>query len=486
MNPYPFQEADLATLRRQNYVGLLNMGTGSGKTALTCWAIRDSGAKRVLILAPAQTIENAWRPTVEKLLGVQVREIGNGSKAKKEALLDWILGYDGIYIATHQFFTRSDVSDWSGDLLAVDEAHANGLATPGKKGQRKLSGYNVKDGEPMCQRFGMRLLLSGTALRNKFELAWSHSRFLWPHLDQRGQIAARNHIVWQNDRQVWQEIYTSQRNADGTPKKVRQFLGEKEPGRWVSEAPCVITHFKREKCCAFHPNGYLPLDEPTVIHETVPLLPAQKKAVAELEAMMMTWLDDNPLVAEIPLTKLTRIRQMTLAVPTVTIADDEREEVDFGLDAPSPVTEAVIEDLNTAYDDENVVVFTDSQKYARVLTHRLNQAGIPAFEFSGQTKKDREQNLARFGRDFRVVVGVLAAISEGVDTLQHAAKTEFWVSSSLDETLNEQGRGRLDRMGGIGQVERVYYHDDLGLSEGRFGEALERRLLLQRSLRKVA
>lgn len=482
-DPFPYQADDLAKARKHNYRALLNMGTGSGKTAETLFAIRDSGADVSLVIAPEQTHANAWLPTVPKILGIEGRVIGNKNKATKQAMTDFLFGYPGLYLVTPELFTRADVSEWRGDFLAVDEAHK--LANPRTRGQRKLGGGNVADDEPLAARFDGRFLLSGTILRNKFELAWSHSQVLWPELSKRGEIAHNSLIVWQNDRMDYTTVYTNQRDRNGNVKTVKQYYGEKEPGRWMSEAPCVITHWKRENCCEHHPNGYLPLNEPTEKRETITLAPAQKKAIREMESVMMTYLDENPLVAEIPLTSAARIRQLTLGVPTVTYDEDEKAEVSFDEDCVSPFYNRLEEFLTEEAADENVVVYVDSQKFAEVVTARLNRAGVPAFEFSGKTRNTRQADLEQFGTKYRVVVGVIAAISEGVDSLQHVSKTEVWLSRSTDETLNEQAMGRLDRIGQRGQVFRLMLEDDLGLAQGRYSEALEKRLMLNRSLKSA-
>lgn len=481
MTPYPYQRQDLDVMQANGYRALLNMGTGSGKTFEALQAHIESRSRVTLIIAPDQTHGSAWLPTLEKM-GLTGRVIGNGNKAKKQALFDFSMGYSGVFLCTPEFFTRTDVSGWSGDLLIVDEAHK--LATPKSKGQRKLSGYVAADGQPLAQRFRGVLLLSGTALRNRFELAWSHSRTLWPHLYESGQISYDNFYGWQHQRMEYSEIYTSRRDHNNQPVKVKQYFGEKHPGRWVSEAPAVISHKKRERCCAFHPNGYLPMNEPTVIHETIALTSAQKKAVAELEKTMMTWLDDNPLVTEIPLTTATRIRQMTLGVPTVTYDEDDKAEVSFAVDCESPYLDWVLNFVEE--NDEPIVIYTDSQKFAAVTVARLNAAGVSSFEFSGATRNSRDAMLKEFGTKYRVVVGVIAAIAEGTDGIQHVAKTELWLNASLDGTLNEQAEGRLDRIGQTGQILRVYLHDDLGLSENRFSESIEKRLALAKSLRTVA
>ncbi len=200
---------------------------------------------------------------------------------------------------------------------------------------------------------------------------------------------------------------------------------------------------------------------------------------------MMTWLEENPLVVDIPLTKAIRVRQFTLGVPTVTYDEEDNAEVTFAEDCVSPVYNRLEEFLTDEVPDENVVVFVDSQKFAAVVTARLNKAGISAFEFSGATRKTRMADAEQFGSKYRVVVGVLAAIAEGLDLLQYNSRTDVWLSRSTDETLNEQAAGRLDRNGQRTQVFRLILEDDLGLSAGRYSEAVEKRLALNRSLRKA-
>lgn len=484
LEPYDYQAWDLTRLRSAGYRGLLNMGTGSGKTAETLFAVRESNPTTTLIIAPEQTHQSAWLPTIQNILDTEGRVIGNGNKAKKQALFDLEMGYGGVYLCTPELFTRADVSAWSGDFLAVDESHK--LSTPKSKGQRKLSGYHVSDGEPLVRRFDGRLMLSGTPLRNRFELAWSYGRALWNEMYRRGEPGYDNFYAWQAMYMKYQNVYTNQRDANGQPKVVKQYLSEINPGQWLSEAPCVITHLKRENCCPYHPSGYLSLEEPTVKREIITLHPAQKKAIRGLEDHYMTWLGDNPMVCDLPLTKATRIRQLSLGVPTVTYDEQDNAEVTFETNCISPFYDRLEEFLRDEAADENVVVFVDSAKFARVVTDRLNARGISAFEFSGQTRATRNAQAREFGTTYRVLVGVLAAIAEGYDGLQKVSNTEVWLSRSTDETINEQAEGRLFRIGQHKQVLRLELVDDLGLAEGRYSEAMEKRLMLNRSLRRVA
>lgn len=485
ITPQPAQAADLDIIEAAGYRALVNIEPGGGKTALSAWAIERSGSKVTLVIAPKQTHITAWAEDVKRAIGREVRVIGNDRKATKIALADFELGVPGIYLATPQFFTKTDVSNWSGDMLIVDEHHL--LNSAKTKGQRKLTGYTPKEQEEaLTRRFPMCLALSGTSWRNSFSRAWATMRLLWWWRDGHGDIAYDNYYAWQGQRMDYEEVYTNQRDQFGKPKKVKQFLNEKVPGTLISEAPCVITHFRRHECCEFHPTGFLPHEKPNVTEHIVDLTPAQKRAIRELEDHYMTWLEDQPLTVELTLTQKQRIRQLTLGVPTLTFDEDDKVNVDFDVDCESPFYEEVLSILEELPEEEPVTVFLESQRFARVLTEKLNRDGIPAFEYSGATVKTREADKAQFGSKFRVAVVSLAAGGTGMSGLHYVCKTEIWVETSVDDVNNVQGEARVDRMGGRGQVDRHFIHDSMGRSQGKMSEQLEKREALARTLRRAA
>lgn len=444
------------------------------------FAAHESGAKQILIIAPLGTHESAWGRTVRAVTGQEVRPVGNTKKAEKEALTDLKLGYPGYYIITPQLFTRSDIDDWTPDMAIVDEVHMLGKAH--KKGQEKL--------EQLGQQVPMKLALSGTPSRRAFERNWAIMRFLWPERNGRGEIAYINHYMWQKERMTSEIIYTNQRDQWGQPKKATKWLNEAEPGRLYSEAPCVLQHFRRERCCEFHPEGFLEFDEPNVIERTVELHPKQKKAIKEMETQYLAWLGDNPMIADLTLTQKQRIRQLCLGVPSITYERDEDGEekavVDFKTDCESPFADEVEKILGDLDENEPVVVYLESQKFARVLTERLNQNGWKAAEYSGKTTKNRDEYLNRFGRDIQVLVLVISAGGTGLDGLQEKSNTEIWVEHSVDDTNNEQAQARQDRLGAKKQVQRYIINDDMGYSEGQLSSQLTKRVAINKSNRKAA
>ena len=506
--PLEFQLADQKTLADNNYRALLAIEPGGMKTAAALMAHKNSGSNVTLVVAPEATHGTAWRPQAEWILGEEVRVVGNsGRKAVKDAMADFKLGYPGVYAITPQLLTRMDTSDLMMDLLVVDEGHQ--LNNPGSKGQKAM--------QSLADKTDGRLFLSGTAWRNNFERAWSVMRLLWPELYRRGEVAYDNRFLWMRDRMMSEEVlipprkwypttwekYRSlpegywRKNINGVPHigepgTAKKWLNEEEPGRLLSEAPCVIIHKKRETCCEYHPGGFIDLEEPQVIEHVIELTPTQKTAIKDLEKTMLTYLEDNPLVVELPITLQQRIRQICLGEPVVeeyTGLDKDGEEVEkqrlrFEENCKSPFYTQLLEILEED-EDENIVVYLESQSFAEVLVKKLNKDGISAFEFSGKTKKTRDADLKEFGTKYRVIVIVISAGGVGLDGLQQQSRTEVWFERSLDNSNNIQAESRQDRYGGKGQVQRHILQDSEGYAAGRFSEEIARRQALNATLRKV-
>lgn len=477
--PYDWQRADLALLRANNYTGLLNIQPGGGKTPLSIWALDEAQSQVNLVIAPLNTHEKTWIKTVKTLTGKDVRKIGNGKKSEREAMFDFEMNFPGWYLITPQLFTRLDISGWSMDGVIVDEIHM--LNKPRSAGGKQL--------ERLAHLAEHRLGLSGTPSRRSFERNWTNMRFLHPELMYRGQVAHDNFFMWTKTRMVGEEIYTSQRNRDGSPKKVMQWQAEAEPGRLFNEAPCVVQHFRRDKCCDFHPEGFLSLDEPQVIERVVQLNPKQKRAIKELEDQYLAWLDNQPLVVELTITQRQRIRQMCLGVPTLSYTLDEDGEevtnVDFEADCESPFADEVEAILENLDDNEPVIIHLESQRFARALTERLTRNGYKAAEYSGKTSKVRDSYLERFGTDIQVLVAVSSAFGTGTDGAQRVCKTEIILEHPVDDVVAEQRDARLDRMGRRDQIQRYVIHDSEGYSAGQLSAQLTKRLLSNISNRKA-
>lgn len=448
-------------------------------TVLAVAAMLEAGAEQVLVIAPDSTHMSAWDKTYHVLFEQpgHVRILGNKSKAQKEALADFEWGVAGWYVATPQFFTRAFNADWNPDAVIADEVHQ--YTNPGTRGQKHLSGRSRADRNPLSVRATYKLALSGTPARNKFERLWGVTRFLWPEEDGDFEVAEVPFSAWQKNRM------RSEFNPFATSG--RTYTTEILPGRLLREMPCVIQHKRRETCCEHHPGGFMPVAEPVVIEEVVDMTAKQKKTFTELESKGLAWLNDNPMVASLPITAQLRIRQAILGELSVEDYFDEKSEqvkqrVWFEPNAKSPHADR-IEELLDSMGDEPVLVLTASKIFAKYLTARLNKRGDTARELTGDTIKTRAQDVREFGDEFRVAVAVIDAIGTGTDGLGDRCATEIWADRSLDRANNTQAEARLDRRGQSRRVVRHILRDSTGYSERQYTRQAIASAELDKSLR---
>jgi superfamily II DNA or RNA helicase len=183
------------------------------------------------------------------------------------------------------------------------------------------------------------------------------------------------------------------------------------------------------------------------------------------------------MVAEVPIAARIRLRQITLAVPTLT----EDDEVVFADNAVSTKLNALQEIIEDNPNDA-MLLLTDSQKYAKLVATRL---GDKAFEWSGQANQaQREAAKQKFLKgELKYIVAVIPAIAEGVDGLQDVCSTVVWLSHSDSNLMNQQV---LDRIRRRGQKEIVKVYDIVArdtYDEGQISNLVQKQLDMNATLR---
>jgi hypothetical protein len=199
LDPYPFQEADVANALQHEATGFVVAETGAGKTLIATEIGLSLDVQTRLVIAPAGTHKTVWARTIERQdPGAVVRRI-DGSPKGKDAMnaLEW--GEPGWYTITPQLFTLMGTEKknehgkvtrakvWPDtlkvDLAIADEAHLLGGGGAATDALRRL-------------KAGHRLAMSGTLVRNKVENFWPLLRWCYPHLNGPGQLADVNRERW--------------------------------------------------------------------------------------------------------------------------------------------------------------------------------------------------------------------------------------------------------------------------------------------------
>ena len=418
---------------------------GVGKTVMGVETAIRLSAKTVLIIGPLNTYWG-WYDTIQRQTEYKatITKI-DSTKTGKQAFEDIKMGKDGWYFVGREYFRTKD---WAGivpDIAMVDECHF-------AQNRKSKSFKTLKTLKPK-----FKLSMSGTPFGNKFEGFWAVSRWLWPN----DQIVDKS--FWR-----WVDKYCE---TQYSPFSQMDIIGEREPGAFAKTLPCYIRLFPAKEIDTVSEVRY------------VDLVPSQRRVYEKFQKDLVVWLEENPLVAEVPVAARIRLRQMTLAVPS--IADDGG--VYFEDDAVSTKYKALAEIIEDNPTDP-MLILTDSQKYARIVVNRLNAKGEVAFEWSGMAnQKQREEAKQEFlNGTLKYIVAVIPAIAEGVDGLQDVCSTVVWLSHSDSNILNQQV---LDRIRRRGQKEIVKVYDIIArdtYDEGQLSGLIETQLKMNASLRKGA
>jgi SNF2 family DNA or RNA helicase len=265
--------------------------------------------------------------------------------------------------------------------------------------------------------------------------------------------------------------------------------GERVPGQLASSLTCYIAHYQRERCCKYHPNGFLAhLAPPIRIERDLTMTKAQAEFYHNMEKSYVAFLttpDENgkvPVVAEFPITARGMLRFCALGLPSY---NPDTEKLYFDVKCDSPKLDCLAEDLR-ALDGKRALILTHSKQFAIVAAQRLNDQGFNVATWNGDvTKKRRNEILDKFiSGELDAIVGVISAMGTGTDGLQEAAYNVMWLSVDDDPSNVVQGIGRLDRLGQKHQVTMIEYRMLKTYDVGHLDRQITHMLELNRSLVK--
>lgn len=443
------QRASVERMASEPTGGVLNASeTGVGKTLVTVELAREIGARRILVVGPANPkVRESWEQTF------QVQELGLSFSSLTASNLDifdvqdpgdgvWYVSKD--FMRYHDAIQNAEKDDvvkvpWhkaNFDMVIADEAH---FST-----NRKAKTTQVLW---RLHKVPFRVALSATPQGSNFTGFWALCRFLWyDHLKPGATddmprnekfIIDSSFTRWSAQWCDFETTYTSRRDAYGNPEKIVKAVGPKgnDPREFVESLPCYVS-LKATRVPTHTRRVYLELS------------PQQRRIHEELVENALAWLNENDFISvDYPITKMQRLRQVTLATPVLT----EEGEVTFDLDGPSAKIDA-IEKIRALEPEERVVVFTTSEKFTRVVASRMPDALVWTGPVS---KKKRMERLATFlETPGALLVATYGAIAEGMDGLQHVCRTEVWADEPYSVVQATQVEGRLNRRGQTREIIR--------------------------------
>lgn len=455
LTPYEYQQRDIDKLVANNGTGIIATQVGGGKTLIAVETAKALGTKTNLVIAPKGTHKRAWERTIRMQIADADIQWLDSSYMGRQSLNKLANNVPGWYIISPEFFRKFGWAYIRPDLAIFDEAHR----ASNRKSRTAIMLHSLKATR--------RIAMSGTIAGNKIDGIWSILKWVYP------EVAGNSYWKWVEENCATEVDYFAGRVV----------TGERTPGAIVKSIPCYIRHLKRDNCCEFHPEGIdYQLPSMQTIVRTVKLSPEQRSIYKKMETDFVAWLGDNPLVVEVPVSLRVRLRQITLGTPV--ISDDG--EVGFDTSTKSTKIDELFDIIKDSVDGEKMLILTHSQKFAKIVTQRLRNAGHSAQEWSGAiTQNNRNEILEKFiDGEVRFIVAVISAIGEGTDGLQLACSTVVWLSKDDNALLNEQAAGRLDRQGQKQSVVSYEIVAEDTYDEGQMSNLVNRQLAMNRSLRK--
>jgi superfamily II DNA or RNA helicase len=424
---------------------------GAGKTLIAVEVVKQLDSKVVLLIAPLGT-RLGWRVTFERQGVALPFKWINSTKEGKQARDDWEWQQPGIYFVGVEYFTRlgweagKRTKIWSlkPDIVLFDEVHrAQNRDSKTYKTLKHVTG-------------GFKLSMSGTPAGNKFDGAWAVTRWLWPDSVN-------------NSFHKWAEAYCEFEYDRFSPNG-KKIVGEAFPGYFFNSLPCYIRI-----------ESELNVDNVQEV-KYVELSKRQREAYEQLEEKMITWVEGNPLVVELPITLRARLRQASLGMFSV----DADGDVSFANDCESPKIDAMFDVLKNDWAGEPALILTDSRKFADVVVNRLNDSGLSASAWHGSVSQvEREKAKEDFiAGNVKYIVAVTSAIAEGVDGLQHACRNILWLSRSDNRLLNEQAMARVMRQGQTKQVRSTEIIALNTFDSGVLSSHIQKAIEMNKSLRE--
>jgi superfamily II DNA or RNA helicase len=448
----PDQEAAVEKVVNEPTRAVLNASQfGTGKTLVTVESAQRIGGDGVILIAAPLFTKHSWASTILRQHPTAVVQFINSSKAGKAAMENMLASVPGWYIIGREYLASKRVREQvipfhhKLDVFIYDEC--------ARWANYKSAGWTQVMKRMRNAKF--KMALSATPAGNKFTGLFTITHWLWPKYEGHD-----SYWTFVADHCETHEDWFAGVVVDG----------EKNPGHYVASLPCYV---RLEK----------DFGEPLEAEIKVELSPRERAAYNKFEDNLILWLGDNPMVAKFPIVKRVRLRQMTLGELAY---DEVNDEITFDPGMKSTKYEA-LKGLIAEYEDEPMVIFTESQKYANLVVQKLVADGYAAAEWSGKVnEKSREEIKRRFmdsdGVDY--IVATVASIGEGVDGLQARSRFMVWLSRSDNNQLNEQAFRRLYRRGQDRQVISVDIVAMDTYDEGVLSNNIEQALRMNRSLKK--
>lgn len=429
-----YQVEGVKLLRQRGRV-ILGDDPGLGKSAQALWAIKENNKQRVLIICPA-TVKPTWAEQIEQWDKGATYSMVSGKLQQRE---------DAIRAKAKYTIINYDVIKKHIDLILkipydtiiIDEGHK--ISNRSSVATKLIFKITAKDKDVDLY------IVTGTPYKN-------HPSDIWSYLHAINPVKFSSYWAWV--RKYFELVENPY--AQFAPKKPGKILDPKafkaDHERYIIRRRSVDVYGGKE----------------TVRLINVPIVMDKDQREIYQSMKKESWcsVHGKEFVADNPLTKLTRLRQICLS-PELLINDSD------GVGGAK--LEALVEFISNHND--KIVLFSMFSSGIKRISKVLNSLGIKTVTITGdRNEQQRIDAREQFKNDpaVRCIAINIDSGGAGLDGLQHASSSIVMLDKHWNPSMNLQAYGRLDRKGQTSLV-RVWNFQIKGSVEKRVDDIVRRK-----------
>ncbi len=290
----------------------------------------------------------------------------------------------------------------------------------------------------MISKMKFRVVMSGTPCPNSYTELWTQINFIKPGLLPESFNKFRNKYFYlgRGDQKMQVQGYMPRKAMAEMFKKGWTYKISPQMRDEFFSLIAPWTYWLKKEDCLDLPET---VDEIRLVEMTVP----QKKAYKEMKRDLITWIEDNAVTAQVALTKLMKLRQITSNF----LLTEDHEAIELGPSNPKfKALEELLEDIG----DKPVIIWAVFKKDITYLTEKL------AYRKSGNLYSgtiDKQDTINKFkSGEIMTLICNPQSVAHGLTLVNCSYSIYYSLDYSWENYI--QSKNRIHR---IGQKNKCTY-----------------------------
>lgn len=278
-------------------IGALYMEMGTGKTRIALEIFQHYRATephlKLLVICPISLIEGAWGEDIRKFTNLTYINLHKDKIVIDHKIDIYLINYEA-FISKKQMLAQRIAKEFP--LMCIIDESSRIKSHSALTTKRILATRNL---------YKYRIVMSGTPAPNGEIEYWPQMTFLRPTILPDNFYKFRNtYFCLQRGKQIMRGQFMSKAAAREIFSQGWKYGILPNKRQELIKRLSLVSHWAKKKDC---------LDLPEQVDEfrKVEMTPEQRKAYKEMENDCITYIQNNPVVAQVALAKVMKLRQIT-------------------------------------------------------------------------------------------------------------------------------------------------------------------------------